>query len=133
MGYKRNKPVGMCSFRRYWTKCFGRSDEGAVTAEFAVVLPAVMIAAVLILMLARASTVAMTCQDAASAAARTAIISKDDNKTKTVARNAAGADVDVSVARMNGQVEIVVSCPIVSDPLHVLPKVVHGRAIGEEQ
>lgn len=46
------------------------ADRGAVTAEFAVVLPAVAMVAMVLLCLTRTVTVSMRCQDAASAVVR---------------------------------------------------------------
>ncbi|MBB2955313.1 hypothetical protein FHX77_000716 [Bifidobacterium commune] len=108
-------------------------DEGAVTAEFAVVLPAVMVMAVLLMMLARTVTVEMSCQDAASAAARVAVVSGDDDEARSAAENAAGEKVDVSIKRRFKQVNVVVSCRVVPDPLHVLPMAVIGKATGVVQ
>ncbi|WEV73727.1 DUF4244 domain-containing protein [Bifidobacterium sp. ESL0798] len=107
-----------------------RSDEGAVTAEFAVVLPAVMAMAVLLMMLARAVTVEMNCQDAASAAARVAVVSKSDYEARLAAQDAAGGDASVSISRGFKQVKVTVSCRVVPDPMHVLPMAVVGKATG---
>ena len=46
------------------------ADRGAATAEFAVVLPAVAMVAMVLLCLTRTVTVSMRCQDAASAVVR---------------------------------------------------------------
>lgn len=46
------------------------ADSGAATAEFAVVLPAVAMVAMVLLCLTRTVTVSMRCQDAASAVVR---------------------------------------------------------------
>ncbi|WP_348519602.1 TadE family protein [Bifidobacterium sp. ESL0728] len=128
-------PVG----RRHWR--FGhfgprrqiRADEGAVTAEFAVVLPAVMAMAVLLMMLARAVTVEMNCQDAASAAARVAVVSTSDTEARLAAHDAAGGDASVSISRGFKQVKVTVSCRVVPDPMHVLPMAVVGKATGVTQ
>lgn len=109
------------------------SDEGAVTAEFAVVLPAVMAMAVLLMMLARAVTVEMNCQDAASAAARVAVVSNSDSEARLAARDAAGGDASVSISRGFKQVNVTVSCRVVPDPMHVLPMAVVGKATGVMQ
>lgn len=122
-------------------RCSGRcahwpergSDEGAVTAEFAVVLPAVMAMAVLLMMLARAVTVEMNCQDAASAAARVAVVSNSDSEARLAARDAAGGDASVSISRGFKQVNVTVSCRVVPDPMHVLPMAVVGKATGVMQ
>ncbi|MCO6558645.1 MAG: DUF4244 domain-containing protein [Bifidobacterium sp.] len=110
-----------------------RRDEGAVTAEFAVVLPAVMAMAVLLMMLARAVTVEMDCQDAASAAARVAVVSGSDAEARLAAHDAAGGDASVSISRGFKQVKVTVSCRVVPDPMHVLPMAVVGKATGVVQ
>ena len=48
---------------RQWWKCHADdADEGAATAEFAVVLPCVAAVAILVLCLGRASVVSMNCR-----------------------------------------------------------------------
>ncbi|MDF7664324.1 TadE family type IV pilus minor pilin [Bifidobacterium sp. ESL0763] len=105
-------------------------DRGAVTAEFAMVLPAVVAIAALLLMLARAVTVEMNCQDAASAGARVAVTTKDNGRARAAAIEAADHGAQVSVSRGVGKVDVVVSCPVVPDPMHVLPTHVTGKATG---
>ena len=56
--------------RQWWKRHADDADEGAATAEFAVVLPCVAAVAILVLCLGRASVVSMNCQDAAAAGAR---------------------------------------------------------------
>ena len=56
--------------RQWWKRHTDDADEGAATAEFAVVLPCVAAVAILVLCLGRASVVSMNCQDAAAAGAR---------------------------------------------------------------
>lgn len=105
-------------------------DSGVVTAEFATVLPAVVVIAALLLMLARAVTVEMNCQDAASVGARVAVTTKDNSRARSAALEAADHGSQVSVNRGIGKVDVVVSCPIMPDPLHVLPHAVKGKATG---
>ncbi|WEV68445.1 pilus assembly protein [Bifidobacterium sp. ESL0769] len=97
------------------------------------VLPAVMVMAVLLMMLARAVTVEMNCQDAASAAARVAVVSNSDAEARLAAHDAAGGDANVSISRGFKQVKVTVSCRVVPDPLHVLPMAVVGKATGVVQ
>ncbi|WEV46410.1 pilus assembly protein [Bifidobacterium sp. ESL0690] len=120
-------------FGRFGARRCKASDEGAVTAEFAVVLPAVMVMAVLLMMLARAVTVEMNCQDAASAAARVAVVSNSDTEARLAAHDAAGGDANVSISRGFKQVKVTVSCRVVPDPMHVLPMAVVGKATGVVQ
>lgn len=51
-----------------------RDDEGTATAEFAVVLPVIVVLAALLLYLGRASVVSVGCQDAAANAARALMV-----------------------------------------------------------
>lgn len=104
-------------------------ERGSATAEFAVVLPVVMVLAVLVLALARTSMVAMTCQDAANQAARVASADAQSNAGDIVAR-LAGGDASLTLAQGNGMVEAVVTCPVLPGPLGVLPAHVQGRAYG---
>lgn len=106
------------------------ADEGAATAEFAVVLPAVVAVAALLLCLSRAVVVSMDCQDAASAAVRELIVAGDDADPQSVARAVAGSGAMASVRRASDQVTVVVQCPVVPDPLGVLPTRVSAAATG---
>lgn len=97
------------------------------------VLPAVMVMAVLLMMLARAVTVEMNCQDAASAGARVAVVSGSDIDARAAALQAAGGDARVSISHGFKRVNVVVSCRVVPDPMHVLPMAVVGKATGVVQ
>lgn len=107
------------------------SDVGAVTAEFASVLPVVLAIAVLLLALARGVMVSMTCQDAASAAAR-AVVSSGGGEagSEAAARTVAGRDIDVEVSYDDNVVTVVTRCPVVPDPMGVLPSLMTGKAVG---
>lgn len=108
-----------------------RVDAGAVTAEFASVLPAVLAVAVLLIALARGVMVSMTCQDAASAAARAAIMAGGGEAgVESAARTVAGKDIDIEVDYDDGTVTVVTHCPVVPDPMGVLPSLVKGKAVG---
>lgn len=92
-----------------------------------------MVMAVLLMMLARAVTVEMNCQDAASAAARVAVVSGSDLEARAAAQDAAGGDANVSISHGLKRVNVVVSCRVVPDPMHVLPMAVVGKATGVVQ
>ncbi|NEG55335.1 TadE family type IV pilus minor pilin [Bifidobacterium platyrrhinorum] len=106
------------------------ADPGTVTAEFATVLPAVVAMALLLLALARMVMVSIGCQDAASAAARAAVAAQasDSDAAKAAASVVNGASVELS--RAGDRVTVVTQCPVIPDPLGVLPTVVRGRAVG---
>lgn len=107
------------------------ADRGAATAEFAVVLPAVVAVAVLLLCLSRAVIVSMDCQDAAAAAARELVISGEEAvDAAAMARAVAGDGVTASVTYGGDRVTVVTQCPVVPDPLGVLPTRVTGTASG---
>ena len=55
-----------------------KNQSGTVTAEFAVVLPAVIAVVVLVLMLFRASSTGISCQDAANVAAHDISVSSEN-------------------------------------------------------
>lgn len=109
------------------------SDAGAVTAEFAMVLPAVIIMVALLLSVTRAVSVSMTCQDAAASAARQLILTKSEADVQRIAQSVAGPGASVSVARVGGNVTVVAQCPILPDSLRILPAKVTGKATGIEQ
>ena len=75
--------------RQWWKRHTDDADEGAATAEFAVVLPCVEAVAILVLCLGRASVVSMNCQDAAAAGARAFAV--DDTGGESKARTAVTA------------------------------------------
>ena len=105
-------------------------DAGAVTAEFATVLPAVVAVAVLLLCLTRTVAVSISCQDAASAAARAVVAGGGSADPSAAARTVAGQSITVNVSDEAGRVTVVTSCPVVPDPLGVLPTKVEGKAVG---
>lgn len=106
------------------------AERGSVTAEFATVLPTVMIVALLLLSLARLVGVSIGCQDAASAAARAAISAGGEVDPASAAKDAVGDGIAVTVSTAGHRVSVVTRCPVVPDPSGVLPSVVEGRAVG---
>lgn len=105
-------------------------DPGAVTAEFATVLPAVVVLALLLLALARTVMVSIGCQDAASAAARAAVTAGEDADPSTAAHAVGGGGITVNVSRAGERVTVTTHCPVIPDPMGVLPTRVEGRAVG---
>ena len=110
-----------------------RWEEGSATAEFAMILPAVVVMAVLVLSLTRVVVVSMDCQDAAAAAAREAVLAGDSGNSAAAARTVAGSSASVTLSRSNGTVTATVHCPVLPGPLGVLPTRVTGTAVGIEQ
>lgn len=113
--------------RRPWKRlrAWMRGDDGAATAEFAVVLPVVVAAAALLLYLARASITQISCQDAAADAARAALVRDDDVS--------APAGVQLTVSDGGDRITVTTTCRVLADPLGVLPTTVHGRAVVMKQ
>lgn len=114
---------------RLWTA----ADTGSVTAEFAVVLPAVVAVALLLIALSRTVTVSMRCQDAAAIAVRELVVSGQQADPQTAAIAVAGEGASVSVDSNGNQVSVTVSCPVLPGPLDVLPTRVTGEAVGVMQ
>ncbi|MCI1832695.1 MAG: pilus assembly protein [Bifidobacterium sp.] len=122
----------------------GGGDRGAVTAEFALILPSVVMMAVLLLCLVRGATASMGCQDAASAAARQVVALESSIRSgggyapgadpeavagKT-AHAIAGEGATVSTHVDAGRIEVTVQCPVLPDSFGFLPVNVHGSAVG---
>ena len=107
-------------------------DQGAVTAEFAVVLPAVIVMAVVLMSLARAVIVSMDCQDTAASIDRELVVTGGEADAAALAR-AMGSDASVSVTRGGGTYAVRVQCPVLPDPLGVMPTRVHATSTGVAQ
>lgn len=114
-----------------------RADRGAATAEFAVILPVVVAMVALILMVTRAATVAMTCQDAAgTAAGRIAVVENSQQRmqlAQSIVHEVAGSDAWVSIGNTNGSITVETKCAVIPDPLGVLPNQVKGHAVAIQQ
>ena len=110
------------------------SDRGASTAEFAIVLPAVVAIIALILVIARTTMVAMACQDAAALIARELVVSDNRPADERLARSSAqrllGGDAHVDLTYEANSIIVQTGCPVVPDPLGALPRQVEGKAIG---
>ena len=100
--------------RQWWKRHTDDADEGAATAEFAVVLPCVAAVAILVLCLGRASVVSMNCQDAAAAGARAFAVDDTggESKARTAVMAAAGGSATVRFERGADFVTVTVQCPL---------------------
>ncbi len=107
-----------------------RDDEGAAAAEFAVVLPVIVVLAALLLYLGRASVVSVGCQDAAANAARALMVQGSGSGSQAVAQTAAGDGVRIQVRTAGNGFEVIAHCAVVADPWGVVPRTVTGRAHG---
>lgn len=107
------------------------SDRGTVTAEFAVVLPTVMMVALLLLSSARAVMVSMNCQEAARVAVREMVVASDGEPDPSdVVARIAGPRATVRIEENNDQITVTTRCPIGPGPLGMLPVAVEGEAVG---
>ena len=84
-------------------------DAGAVTAELAVGMVAVVCLLAVVLLAAGAGAARLRCQDAAAAGARVLALHRSDGEAAAAARRIAGADVGVAIARSDGWAEVVVT------------------------
>lgn len=87
-------------------RCSG--ETGAVTAELAVALPAVVLVLAVLLVTAAASAAQLRCADGARAGARLAALGEPDAAVTDVARRVAGGAVEVAVSRGEPWVEVTV-------------------------
>jgi Flp pilus assembly protein TadG len=108
-------------------------DDGAVTAEFATVLPAVMVIALVLMSLARAVVVSMDCQDAAAVVARELVVARGEVDGGALVRSVAGPGATVAVDRAGDTVTVTTSCPVIPGPGNVLPTKVRATAVGRLQ
>jgi len=104
-------------------------ERGAVTAELAVALPAVVLVLVVVLTLAAAAGAQMRSADAARAAARAAAIGEDDAAVRATALRVAGDGATVDVSRGDPWVEVRVTTPVVGGWLSGSPLRASGEAV----
>ena len=88
------------------------TDRGAVTAELAVALPAVVLVLVAVLAIALAGTTQLRVSDAARAGARAAAAGEPDARVREIADRTAGGDVSVVVRRADPWVTVAVDAPV---------------------
>ncbi|HLV04191.1 TadE family type IV pilus minor pilin [uncultured Georgenia sp.] len=98
-----------------------------MTAELALVLPAVVVVLLVCTTLGLAAVGQLRCADAARAAARAAAIGEPADVVLAVAQDLAGPDAAVTVTRRGEWVEVTVSRPVGA----VLPGVEALRASAE--
>lgn len=110
-----------------------RCDRGAVTAEFAVILPAIMMLALILLTSARASMIALSCQDAARITARTLAIQGDTRQAQSIAQQAINSAVHVQVQQTQDTVAVHTYCPVLPRPLTAIPFNVEGYAVSTQE
>lgn len=87
-------------------------DRGAVTAEFAVLLPVVALLVGAVVALTATASTQLRCADAARAGARAAALGDGDADVVAVARHLAGSGVQVAVGREGGWVVVTVESTV---------------------
>jgi hypothetical protein len=90
----------------------GSVDDGTVTAELAVALPAVVLLCAALLVTGQAAIGEMRCTDAARAAARLAARGEPTSAVAAEANRRAPPGASVGVSRSGGQVRVVVRAPL---------------------
>ncbi len=99
------------------TRTPSRDERGFVTAETAVVLPALVLLLALVLSLVRAASVQAGALDAAGIAARTAARGEADAAVRAAARRVLPAGGTVDVWRDHALVSVRVRMPLVQGPV----------------
>jgi hypothetical protein len=89
-----------------------RGDQGSVTAELAVGLPAVVLVLAMVLVVASTAIAQTRCSDGARAGARAAALGEDDAAVAAVARRVAGDGAQVDVERDDGWVSVRVDAAV---------------------
>jgi hypothetical protein len=107
-------------------------DEGSVTAELAVGLPAVVLVLAMVLVVASTAIAQTRCADGARAGARAAALGEDDAAVAGVARRVAGDDARVGVARDDGWVTVHVDAAVGVGG-HLGPVRVQASAVGRAE
>jgi Flp pilus assembly protein TadG len=103
-------------------RCRGLGRErGAVTAEFAVALPAVILVLVAVLTIVAAAGAHMRSADAARAGARAAAIGESDAVIRATARHLAGDGATVTITHDPPWVQVAVSTSVAGSWLSSLP------------
>ena len=94
-----------------WRQC-GSPERGAVTAEFAVALPAVVLVLVAVLLVAMAGTAQLRVTDAARAGVRAAAAGETDDRVAEIVRRVGGEGLSVAVLRAEPWVTVRVQAPV---------------------
>lgn len=87
------------------SRSWSGDDSGAVTAEFAVLLPVITLLVAAVLVVATCASTQMRCADAARAGARVAALGETDGVVTEVAQRV-GGPVEVAVGRSEGWVQV---------------------------
>ena len=112
----------------------GGADRGAVTAEFAVMVPSVVLMLALVLGLTSASVARASCSDAARAVARMLVVERSApiraGQLEAAARDIAGPSASVAVEEAGDFVRVTVTAAVGRWPGQLLPARVSATALG---
>lgn len=99
-------------FRR-WCTTAGLRDDGAITAETAIVLPAIVLMLAVVLAGGAAASTQVRCEEAAGTAARVVARGESENTAVQEAQSIAGdrAEVTVTIREGRANAEVVVPAP----------------------
>lgn len=84
-------------------------------------LPSVIAIAGLILALGRVVMVTMDCDSAASAAARTMMVSGDETAAQHAVAQIVGANSAVAIRQSEQAIHVQVTCPVLPGPMNLTP------------
>lgn len=89
-----------------------RDDAGAVTAELALALPAVVLVVAVLLVTAAAASAQLRCADGARTGARVAALGQSDAEVAAVVQQVTGSGTVVEVIREPPWVDVVVTADL---------------------
>lgn len=85
-------------------------DSGAVTAEFAIILPTVAILAIVLIFVGKSVVNTMNCNDAAGQVAYYIASTHDSKEAQNIVHKVSGKNSSVKVEYVGNMADIVVSC-----------------------
>lgn len=103
---------GVARVRRGWRVRWRAGERGSVTAETAVVLPALLLVLAVVLWVAAAALAQVRCVDAARAGARALARGEQQGTARSMAAQAAPAQAQVSLGRRGDLVRVEVSARV---------------------
>lgn len=125
--YKHTKSTKFTKFTKDAKNIKNVKDSGAATAEFAIILPTVAILAIVLIFVGKSVVNTMNCNDAAGQVAYYIASTHDSKEAQNIVHKVSGKNSSVKVEYVGNMANIVVSCPVVPDPLKILPMQVEAR------
>ena len=90
-------------------------------------MPAVVILTVVLIFVGKSVVNTMNCNDAAGQVAYYVASTHDSKEAQNIVHKVSGNNSSVKVEYVGNMANIVVSCPVVPDPLKVLPLSIEAR------